>query len=83
MAHGRAKFERLVATPCLRSRGRGRDWRFFGKNALTEDRAGEEEKPLAGETARIDACFGVELDGEGRFEFVVCELLELVVRVLE
>lgn len=43
MAHGRAKFERLVATPCLRSRGRGRDWRFFGKKALTEDRAGEED----------------------------------------
>lgn len=43
MAHGHAKFERLVATPCLRSRGRGRDWRFFGKKALTEDRAGEED----------------------------------------
>ena len=34
MAHGRAKFERLVATPCLRSRGRGRDWRFFAKKSV-------------------------------------------------
>ena len=43
MKRGGAKFERLVATPCLRSRGRGRDWRFFGKKALTEDRVGEED----------------------------------------